>query len=202
MLANCVILAGGKSSRMQTDKTLLKFANDENLTQFCAQKYSQIFQNIFVSAKSDKFGAKFRLILDKFDEFSPMGALWQILEFFENSKNGVYFAPQNQQNDKIFIIAADMPFVSKKTILNLYENSTNCDIINPKDANHTHFLCGFFSQNLVKSAKDLFLHNKHKIANLAEISAHKTLFCDDENEFLNINYPKDYENALKILANL
>lgn len=259
MLLNCVILAGGKSSRMGQDKTLMKFGKYTSLVEFCTKNYSKIFKNVFVSTKSDKFGDKFNIISDKFDIFSPMGALWQILEFFENSQNCCEFSqnsapkceipvsltcdlnlvdpsisnfakfdnpnlpiditlnsnalfynnsninlPNNTNSapdlEKIFIIPADMPFVRENTIFRLYENSANCDIINPKDDFHTHFLCGFFSPNLAQSAKDLFLQDKHKIANLAQISAHKTLNFTNADEFLNINNPQDYQKALEFLA--
>ncbi|EAI3380799.1 molybdenum cofactor guanylyltransferase, partial [Campylobacter coli] len=58
---NCVILCGGKSSRMGEDKSKLIFKN-QTLTQFQVEKFSKIFKNVYVSAKEDKFGAKFKLI--------------------------------------------------------------------------------------------------------------------------------------------
>ncbi|EIB5295231.1 TPA: NTP transferase domain-containing protein, partial [Campylobacter jejuni] len=51
---NCVILCGGKSSRMGQDKSKLILKN-QNLTQFQVEKFSKIFKNVYVSAKEDKF---------------------------------------------------------------------------------------------------------------------------------------------------
>lgn len=51
---NCVILCGGKSSRMGEDKSKLIFKN-QTLTQFQVEKFSKIFKNVYVSAKEDKF---------------------------------------------------------------------------------------------------------------------------------------------------
>ncbi|EKN7424859.1 NTP transferase domain-containing protein, partial [Campylobacter coli] len=47
---NCVILCGGKSSRMGEDKSKLIFKN-QTLTQFQVEKFSKIFKNVYVSAK-------------------------------------------------------------------------------------------------------------------------------------------------------
>ena len=108
MYENCVILAGGKSSRMGRDKSLLPFEEFLTLTHFQVFKFNKIFKNVFVSSKFDKFNGEFKLIKDTFDDFSPMGGLYSVLSNFKN------------QN--VFIIAVDMPFVKFETINLLYEN--------------------------------------------------------------------------------
>lgn len=177
----CVILSGGKSSRFGADKTLAKFGGCESLSEFCYQKFSKVFEKVFISAKSDKFGAKFPLLLDENTEFSPMNALFSILKNFKN--------------EKIFIIPADMPFVEISSVIKLYENSANCDICVAKDRFHTHFLCGFFSSNLAQMAKNLSEKNENKIENLCKMANFKSVEFADDTQFLNINFQKDYENA-------
>ena len=51
-MQTCVILAGGKSSRMGQDKTLLPFGGFETLTHYQASKFSKVFDEVFISSKN------------------------------------------------------------------------------------------------------------------------------------------------------
>ena len=51
----CVILSGGKSSRMGEDKSLLPFSSSSSLIEFQYRRLEPYFKNIFISAKNDKF---------------------------------------------------------------------------------------------------------------------------------------------------
>ena len=46
-MKTCVILAGGKSSRMGRDKTLLPFGGFATLTHYGAHKFGRIFELAF-----------------------------------------------------------------------------------------------------------------------------------------------------------
>ncbi|MBR0072048.1 MAG: NTP transferase domain-containing protein, partial [Campylobacter sp.] len=72
----CVILCGGKSSRMGQDKTLMEFGEFSDLTHFQFAKMSEIFKSVFISAKSQKFDPPLPILADEFSEFSPMGAIY------------------------------------------------------------------------------------------------------------------------------
>lgn len=187
VMQDCVILAGGKSSRMGQDKTLMEFGGFSTLTHFQVDKFSQIFQNVFVSSKFDKFNPPLSLIKDdRSDDFSPMLALYSILSNFTNKS--------------VFIIPADMPFVSKECVLRLFEFVSEFDIVIPEDNFHTHSLCGFFSSNLADKARELYENGEHKIGLLHKSCRCKKVKFDDEREFFNINYFSDYKEAIK--ANL
>ena len=63
-MKTCVILAGGKSSRMGRDKTLLPFGGFATLTHYGAHKFGRIFERVFVSSKFEKFDPPLPLIKD------------------------------------------------------------------------------------------------------------------------------------------
>ena len=50
-----VILAGGKSSRMQQDKALLPFGEVNSLAEFQYRRLSKIFSKVYISSKYNKF---------------------------------------------------------------------------------------------------------------------------------------------------
>ena len=55
----CVILAGGKSSRMGRDKALLPFRGFDSMTEYQIDKFKNHFKKIYISTKNrDKFHFK------------------------------------------------------------------------------------------------------------------------------------------------
>ena len=184
-MENCVILAGGKSSRMGEDKTLLPFGGSPTLTHYQFNNFSRIFSRVFVSSKTEKFNPPLPLIKDvKSDYFSPMLALYAILSNFKNGS--------------IFIIPADMPFVGENCVRELYKFVDDYDIVVAADESHTHSLCGFFNANLADVAGELFTAGEHKIGLLRDRCRCKIVKFKDERQFFNINYPSDYEKALSV----
>jgi len=215
-MKTCVILAGGKSSRMGRDKTLLPFGGFATLTHYGAHKFGRIFDRVFVSSKFDKFDPPLPLIKDaspkefsrsnltesrndttpnsaqisvqdtanlRPDAFSPMLALYSIL--------------RNFPNESVFIVPADMPFVSEECVRELYKFSGEYDMVIAADESHTHSLCGFFSGHLADAAGELFAAGEHKIGLLRDRCRCKIVKFANADEFFNINYQADYKQALK-----
>lgn len=182
MLDNCVILAGGKSSRMGKDKTLMPFHNEPSLTHYIHKKLSKIFQNVYISSKFNKFNPPLNVINDEIsDIFSPMIALASILPKF---------------NAPVFITTADMPFIKISSILELAKYKDEYDVVIASDDEFRHTLCGFYSPTLANKAKFLAQNNQHKIGTLIQNANIKIVNFDDKKQFFNINTPHEYESAL------
>jgi len=215
-LGACVILCGGRSSRMGRDKTGLPFGKFPALWQYQVAKMSEIFSEIYISLKEQKareiainlgedfepqnsdkiykFSApnsdkiyEFKFIIDADENFSPMGALAKILSIFSPNQN-------------IFIIACDMPFIALSTIEILRANmNEKIQISLPCDDNHTHRLCGFYNSNLAKNALNLYTENSHKIGALSQPQYTKIIKFNSADEFANLNTPNEYQTALQKL---
>lgn len=173
-----LILAGGKSSRMHRDKTLMKYKNYESLTHFLFQKLSNIFNNVLVCAKSDKFKPPLPLIIDEFSEFCPLRVIANLDKHF---------------SQPVFIIAADTPFIEFETIKILFENLKNHYISIPCDNEFSHWLCGFYNPKVSLAARELLDNNIEKISPLANHCSTVITKFNNKNEFLNINTMADYE---------
>lgn len=93
----------------------------------------------------------------------------------------------------VFVIAVDMPFLSKESIERLISQANSAQIILPKTANKEHFLCGLYESALYPLCLELLCENIHKIRLLTQKVPTKFLEFRDENEFANLNTPQDYE---------
>ncbi|WP_315509335.1 molybdenum cofactor guanylyltransferase [Campylobacter showae] len=216
-MKTCVILAGGKSSRMGRDKTLLPFGGFATLTHYGAHKFGRIFERVFVSSKFDKFDPPLPLIKDADAEEISRSNLnaasdkntttnsAQILAQDTSNLSELAFSPmlalysilKNFPNESVFIVPADMPFVSEECVRKLYKFAGEYDMVIAADESHTHSLCGFFSGDLADAAGELFAAGEHKIGLLRDRCRCKIVKFAREDEFFNINYQADYEQALK-----
>ena len=97
IVSDAVVISGGKSSRMGRDKALLEFGGYPTMAEYQYRKLEKIFDNVYISAKDDKFDFHSKLILDRYETSSPMVALASIGE---------------QISDRaIFVLSVDTPMV-------------------------------------------------------------------------------------------
>ena len=184
----CVILSGGKSSRMGEDKSLLPFSSSKTLIQYQYDRLKPYFKNIYISSKVDKFDflEKEFLILDENkDIFSPILALDTIFD--------------KLKNQKIFIITVDTPLVTIDSISKLIEESQNYDICIAQ-TEKTHNLCGVFSSNISLTIKNMIETDIHKINYLIKNNNYNIVNFSDNSEFININNQDEYQESLEYIS--
>lgn len=185
-----VILCGGKSSRMGEDKTLLPFGEYNSLIQFQYNRISSFFSHVFLSTKNHKFdfikeNNPSILYDNNNDMYSPLIALKSILEQINN--------------DKIFILTVDTPFVEISTLIKLIEESENYEITVASFEDKVQNLCGVFSKSLLERIDDMLNNDIHKIGFLLKKSETKIIEFMAEEEFINLNTKSEYYRALEIL---
>ncbi len=177
----CIILSGGKSSRMGEDKSLLPFGSFQTLIEFQYDRLSKIFKNVYISSKSDKFDFPCKIVYDKSEIYSPMVALQSIL--------------QTLKDEKIFIVTVDTPFLEEATITQIISHSCNnqFDVTICKDLNKTHNLIGVFSKKILQQIDAMLDDNNHKINTLLTQKIKLQIISFEENlQFANINTKEDY----------
>ncbi|MCK9455020.1 molybdenum cofactor guanylyltransferase MobA [Sulfurimonas sp.] len=185
----CVIFAGGKSSRMGEDKSLLPFAGFDTLTQFQLSRLKKIFKTVYISSKeSSKFN---------FDA-----------EFIKDIKTDSIYAPtagfisafRALKHEKFFVISVDSPFITKKEIEKIIQADTpDIDATVAKTKSGIQPMCGIYHRSLENKFIDMQKENNHKLAKLLQASETIYVEFEDEKPFLNINHPHEYQEALKLI---
>jgi len=173
----CIILAGGKSSRMGEDKCFLPFQNT-TLIKYQYDKLSQIFSNVYISSKVNKFDFHCDLIIEDSDIYSPMVALDSIVDKFDG---------------KFFIVPVDTPNLTKDTINRVIGNSLEFDIVVIKTSDEKiHNLCGVFSSSIKSKIKEMLKSNNHRIMDLIKSCNSTVVYIENSDELININTKNDY----------
>ncbi|QSZ42938.1 molybdenum cofactor guanylyltransferase MobA [Sulfurimonas aquatica] len=187
----CVIFAGGKSSRMKEDKSLLPFRGFSTLTEYQFSHLSKIFSTVYISCKDKK----------KFD-FQA--------DFLEDDKNSTLFAPtqgflssfKTLSTDRFFVISVDSPFINLDIIEKIISSDNkDCDATIARVNSNVQPLCGIYHRSLNAKFQDMLQNNTHKLGFLLQNSRVNYVDFKDEKLFLNLNYPHEYQEALKLSTN-
>jgi len=178
-----VIFAGGKSSRMGEDKSLLPFGGFESMSAFQYHKLSQIFERVYISTKVDKFAFNAPLLLDNYPQSSPLVGLISIFEHLEDA-------------DELFILSVDAPFVDQAAIETLYEASANHDAIIAQTPSGTQPLCGIYRRSILPQAKAFLAQDNHKLNFLLKSVNTKFVAFESDAKFMNLNHPEEYREAI------
>lgn len=184
--STAIIFAGGKSSRMGTDKALLAFGKHNSMTEYLHQKLTKLFKTIYVSAKSDKFDFSAKIIVDKYEQSSPIVALVSIFE--------------TVKDNEIFIISVDTPLITQKIIDELYRNADenrSADAIIAVSPDGVEPMCGIYRRTIYLTAKNYLDNDIHQLMKLLKSSEVKYVEFDSSEEFYNLNSPAEYEIAIK-----
>ena len=192
------ILAGGFSSRMGTNKALLKI-NGKTLIQRQVELLEKIFVNVVISANETelyKFTNK-EIVNDIFPGKGPLA--------------GIHSSLKSSNTEVNFIISCDMPFISTELLQLLINYKSGAKIILPKADGKIQQLCGLYSKKIIGEIERLLEESNQKnsrlkgsIFELLERVDYEEIEVTNEefyhpDLFLNINTPEDYNYAKKLI---
>ena len=188
MIYDCpaVIIAGGKSSRMGEDKSLLPFGGYGTLTEFQQERLKPWFKKVYISAKENKFDFACECIEDKTPVSSPLIGLLSILESIEE--------------DEVFVLSVDAPFVDNGVIKKILKsNDSSYDAIVAKSPSGIQPLCGLYKKSILPLIYRQIEDNNHKLQALLELARTHYVTFKDDLPFTNLNHPHEYEKAINSL---
>ena len=194
-----IILCGGKSSRMQKNKALLKLS-DKTVIEIVTEKLKSIFNEVLISANDSKQYDFLNLpvVYDIFIGKGPLAGIHSALKYSSTKNN--------------FIISCDIPLISIELIKYLINLNSEKSILLPKSNGRIQQLCGIYSKSVIDEIENIFkLSEKDKnikgsVYELLERASNEIIDVDDlyfynKNIFLNMNSPEDYELIKNIYEN-
>ena len=186
-----LVLAGGKSTRMHEDKSLLNYHGKSQVV-FCYELLGGFCEKVFVSNRKDQAQWPQHKTLPQIhdhDEYKNIGPL-----------SGILSAMKKYPNAAWLVLACDLPYVKAKTLEALLEKRNPLKMATAYLSSHDGLpepLCAIYESHSHKKIIE-FLHQDMVCPRQILIrSDTKLLDPQDKAALENINDPKEYKAALK-----
>lgn len=188
------VLAGGKSSRMGTDKAFLELAGKTLLARSLVLAHA-VTPQVQIVGEVQKFSPFGRVVPDIYAERGPLG--------------GIHAALSASSTDLNLILAVDLPFLSSEFLHYLLSEAraSRAMVTVPRAAGGFQPLCAIYQKSFAKLAGESLRAGQNKIDPLFVKVPVRTL---EEHELLshgfgpamfgNVNTPEEWENARRALG--
>lgn len=178
------MLAGGRSSRMGTDKGLVQL-HGKPMLQHGLDVLQSIFSDVtLISNNPDYQSLSQKIIPDLIPDKGPMG--------------GIYTGLVDSRFELNFFVGCDMPLISREAILYLLAHAKNDEITIAEIGGRIQPIFGLYPKILSEAIKKNIDHEQLKMMALVQelkcnIVSLDKLGLDSEADFANINTPEDLE---------
>lgn len=178
-----VILAGGKNSRMGTDKGML-LVNGKRIVERIVSVLKPLVGEIIIITNGKNYDyLGYKTYNDLIKDCGPMGGIYTALSFSTTNKN--------------FVLSCDMPFIHKELIQFIIKNSGDCDIAIPFHEERLEPLCAVYDKHCQLKLEELLGRNQWKLQDALQHFITKEILIPEKilatNCFANINTPSEYE---------
>lgn len=182
-----LVLTGGKSQRMQSDKALLQYAAKphaehlrELLLPFCEEVYLSTRKNQWVGTAL----AELPSLEDVVEDLGPIGGLMTALQ----TKPDAYW----------LVVACDLPFVSKMAIEKLLANfdiDKTATCYANKEKGFPEALCAIYTPKALKVFEQAIVENISCPVKVLKKSSIELIETDHNINLANINTPEEHIQA-------
>jgi len=185
-----IILAGGKSARMGTDKALLKVGQYYVIERIARVFRTLVDEIIIVTDRPERY-AKYgdRTTFDIMPGNGPMG--------------GIHAGLVEAVHPWVLVAACDLPFISKTVGLLMMQCAADCDVVVPRYRGYYEPLYAMYNKNCINVFEQHLMQGLIKISRLYEELNTRCLEEEEmrlvepdlERVFFNLNTPEDILRA-------
>lgn len=187
--ATGVILAGGKSKRMGTDKAFLDVGR-EAMIRRVAEELAKLFAELLICGGEEETGKRLglRVITDLIKGGGPL--------------SGIHAALHGAKYGQSLVVACDMPFVSAPLAQYMIRQAEGYDVAVPRHGIHLQPLFAVYSKSCSKVVEESLHAGRYKIIDL--YPRVRVNYVNEENlraianidtAFFNINTPAELARA-------
>ena len=179
--SNCsvVILAGGRSSRMGSDKALLKYGGKIALEYLVAQ-LKGLFGDIVISVNQNQnfVVAGCRMVVDELADFGPLA--------------GISAGLRAAKHETVFVVAVDSPIIDRSIFDQLLAALTDdCIAVMPESNGRLEPLYAVYSKRALVVIDKLIQSSIHRVTALADCGLVKRIVLQNGRSLDNINTQAD-----------
>jgi len=193
---SCIVLAGGRSSRLGHDK-VFKTVGDRNLLDLVIDRVAPLSREMILVAassntlaRSDKYPA-LKIVTDVLPGKGPLG--------------GIYTGLLTSSSVYNLVVASDMPFLNSALLQYMVQVSADFDIVVPRAGALVEPLHAIYTKNCLEAMENLLKHNELPVRRLLTmvrtryVEAEEIERFDPEHlSFFNINTKADLLKAEEI----
>lgn len=183
MKTGCVILAGGKGSRMGADKALLEM-NGEKFIKRLMNELDGFEEKLIARGSNSQIPQEDWLVIP--DIFLDRGSI-----------GGLHAALSKCKSDALFCVTCDMPLFRANLAETLCaELDETCDaVIAVGEDGRKHPLCGVYRKSMASVLERQILAGNNRMMRALDQMRVKTICFDSEesvSQLKNVNTPEDY----------
>jgi len=189
-----IILAGGKSSRIGTDKALLKFQG-QTFIQTIYDNIKELCSEVIISSNNPEVKiSEAKIVADKIENIGPAGGIFSALSASETEKN--------------MIVSVDTPFIPTALFEFLIKHNTDdTDVLIISEGTKLHPLIGMYSKKFKQILSKEIKKGNYKIRDIIKKTSYKIINISEEhfyskNILQNINTEDDYNSAIEDLKSI
>jgi len=172
-----IILAGGKSSRMGTDKGLMTL-HGKPMIQHIIDPMAKICQRILVVSGNPIYGMfGFELIADEQPDYGPV--------------MGILSGLRRSSTDLNLVLGCDAPFVGFDLMKQLVLKSGKADVITASSTNGLHPLIAVYRRRCIETFEEAVANDERPLKMVIKQLMVEKLIVENEHLVLNVNTRND-----------
>lgn len=186
--AGAIILAGGRSRRIGSDKSLLPIDGRPIIESICEQLHPVVAEIIISANDPERFAFLGLPVIP--DEITDQGPLM-----------GIASALRHANHDRNLIVACDIPKMNLACIYRLFEEIGDNDAIMPKTENgYWEPLFAVYRKSILPALDAVLRTERRKITAICQYARVAVLELEDSTWLWNLNTLDDYSGFIGLSA--